>query len=75
MARREIERFEAVDGDGARYTVVKLRNLVPFKDTKGNITHSLGGETFELLDGRHVNPKNSVTFQIYDTDEIIRKVV
>lgn len=74
MARREIERFEAVGDNGARYIVVLMAELTEFQPLRGPVTQHTGATAYELLDGRHVNQQNSMTFQIFDTDEIIRKV-
>lgn len=70
----EVERFEAEGEAGRRYTVVLLARITHFRDSKGNVARHRGGTVYQLLDGRHVNMKNASTFQIFDTDEIIRKV-
>lgn len=70
----EIERFTAVGDSGREYTVLLLANVTTFRDLKGNVSQLRGGTAYQLLDGSHVNMKDASTFQIFDTDEIIRKV-
>lgn len=70
----EVERFTAESADGRRYTVVLWASITEFRDLKGNVTRHRGGTAYQLLDGRHLNMKDARTFEIFDTDEIIRKV-
>ncbi len=74
MARREIERFEAVSDSGVRYTVVLLAEQKLFQPLAGPPQWLDGSTSYELLNGGHVNRKDAVTFEIFDTEEIIRKV-
>ncbi|WP_347271796.1 hypothetical protein [Rhizorhabdus histidinilytica] len=72
--REEVERFEAIGDSGQRYTVVVWAKMVPHRPLDGPVQWLRGGLTMELIDGRHVNPKNAGTFEIFDTEETIRKV-
>jgi hypothetical protein len=74
MAVREVERFEAVSDAGKRYTVVRYAEQVPFQPLSGPTEWHDGSPSYELLNGGDVNMKDASTFQIFDTDEIIRKV-
>lgn len=70
----EVERFEAEGENGRRYTVVLWAKMVEFRSLKGDVTRHRGATELRLLDGRHVNPKQPGVFEIFDTDEIIRKI-
>lgn len=71
---RETERFQARADDGGVFTVVKIVQMTPFQPLEGPLQHLPGGYCYRLLDGSHVNQKNASTFEIFDTEQIIRKV-
>lgn len=74
MPQREIERFEAIGESGRRYTVVLMGEVITFTPLKGPPQERIGSTVYQLLDGSHVNMKNAVEFEIFDTEEVIRKV-
>ncbi len=70
----EVERFTARGTDGQLYTVVLLATVTEFKPLNGPVQRTLGGQTYQLLDGSHVNRKDARTFEIFDTDEVIVRI-
>lgn len=71
--RKEVDRFQAESDDGDVYTVVVFQEFIEFRSMTGN-DWKPGLRELKLLDGSHVNEIDSETFQILDTDEIIRKI-
>ncbi len=72
---QEVERFTAEGDDGRRYTVILWANMTEFHGLDGSITRHRGSTVYQLLDGTHVNLKETGVFEIWDTEERIRKVV
>lgn len=70
----EVERFAAIGDSGRTYTVVIYQRQVEFRPLSGPVQYLKGATDAKLLDGRDVSPKDSETFEIVDTGEIIRKV-
>jgi hypothetical protein len=68
-----VGRFDAVSDEGDIYTVVVFQEFTEFRSLIGGSTLP-GLQEFRLLDGSFVNQINPETFQILDTDEILRKV-
>ena len=73
--RKEIGRYLCVGGDSREYTVIEFQN---FRRHPGGLNHPpqdypTTKECF-LSDGRDVNWTDDNTFEIVQTDEIIRKV-
>ncbi len=71
----EVERFAAEGDDGHRYTVIVWANMTEFRDLDRGITTHRGSTVYQLLDGTHVNLKEPGVFEIWDTEECIRKVM
>lgn len=70
---REVDRFEVETDDEERLTVVKLQPITKTRNHGG--TSIAGGKPIlRLTDGRLVRQLDPETFQIVDTDQIIRKV-
>ncbi len=71
----EVERFTAEGDDGRRYTVILWANMTVFRALDGSVSRHRGSTVYQLLDGTHVNLKEAGVFEIWDTEERIRKVV
>ena len=71
----EVDRFEAGSGDGEKFSVVKYQKLTKIQNLDGSssIDSDRSHVLFRLNDGRRANFIDSETFQIVDTDQIIRK--
>ena len=75
MAEREIGRFYAEGESGTMYTVIEYEEIAVSHPLRGGKKLLRGAMRLALADGRHVNPVQGdpAAFQIFDTDEIIRK--
>jgi hypothetical protein len=71
---RETDRFSARGDGGANYTVIEYREVLTETPLRGRRAEALGARDYRLSDGRHVNWIDNETFQILDTNEVIRKV-
>lgn len=60
---KETNRFDAVDNEGQRYSVVELQRFT-FRRAK----------RLALLNGENVNRLKDGTFQIFETGKILRKI-
>jgi hypothetical protein len=76
MAEREIDRFYAQGESGTIYTVIEFEEIAVSHPLRGGRKLLGGARRLGLVDGRHVNPVQGdpAAFQIFDTDEIIRKL-
>jgi hypothetical protein len=74
MAEREIDRFDAEDDDGNRYTIIVLQEFETRRDVNGNLMQLDGFKILKLLSGEDVNRRQDGAFQIFQTGKIIRKV-
>lgn len=68
-----VDRFMAVDDDGKEYTVIEYRELIEDNKLEAGGPR-LGFPRFALDDGSAVNQIDAKTFQIIETDKIIRKI-
>lgn len=70
---KERSRCQAESDNGNTYTVIEFQEYREFRSLNGpdQIVPSL--RRYALSDGRPVNQIDSETFQIVETDEIIRK--
>jgi hypothetical protein len=69
----EIERFLAKTDKGREYTIILYQEHIHTEDFKGS--QDIEGPTRYLTStGRLVNRIDSETFQIVETDEIVRKI-
>ena len=71
---REVGRFEAEDDEGNRYTVIEWQHIIISRPISGRVQEVPGVVRFALITGGHVEPKDDGSFQILDSDKIIRKV-
>lgn len=74
MAWKEVQRIQAQGDDGARYTVIEYVWVTELHPISGEPSSVKGAREWRLDDGRHVNMIDAETFEILDTDEIIRKL-
>lgn len=70
----EVDRFQAVADDGEEFTVIVYRQTIKGRDLDGTEWTKLGLPDLALVDGSAVNQIDTETFQIVETDKIIRKV-
>ncbi len=73
---REVDRFAVKTDDGERFILVEYHVTTTTQNLDGNTSIAQGKSpaVLRLSDGRAVNFIDSETFQIVDTDQIIRKV-
>ena len=74
MFQRETDRFECQDDNGNLYTVIESTRYNVFKAIDGSSQEIEGSKSFYLLNGHSVNDIDGETFQVVETDLIIRKV-
>ena len=60
---KETNRFDAIDNEGERYSVIELRRFT-FRRAK----------RLALLNGENVNRLKDGTFQIFETGKILKKL-
>jgi hypothetical protein len=73
-SEKEIARFDAIDDEGRRYTVVELQRVAFRRDINGTL-HALEGlKRLALLSGENVNRLQDGTLKIFETGKIIRKI-
>jgi hypothetical protein len=70
----ETDRFQAGADDGSVETVIEYTSTPSFK-ADGRAKTIKGSKEFSLLNGHSVNQIGSETFQVVETDKIIRKVL
>jgi hypothetical protein len=71
---REIRRFFAVADDGTEYVIVEHQEIIDAAHHGDKRAGLPGMKRLATLDGRAVNYIDSETFQIVETDEIVRKI-
>ncbi len=74
MSEIEKERFLAQDDAGRVYTVVIYQETREYRTLSGPSQTIEGALRATLSDGRSLDWIDAETFEIIDTDEIIRKV-
>lgn len=76
MAEQLISTITVEAADGRRWRAHEYGQLVARRPLAGRAHNVLGASRFALDDGRHLNPVRGdpEAFQIFDTDEIVRKV-
>ena len=72
--REEIARHECEDDNLSEYTVIEYQNFTTFRPISGPAQRVPTTKMLMLLDGRAVNWIDDNTFQIVETDQIIRKI-
>ena len=72
--RQEVRRFRAKGDDGTIYTVIEYQNFTSFRPMSGPPSSAAGSRELELDNGTPVNFLDEDTFQIFDTEETIRRV-
>lgn len=72
----EIDRFGAASDDGRMFTVIVYQRVVNFRGLASGPQGLGGAKRLALSDGRRLNAVKGdpEAFQIFDTDEIIRKL-
>lgn len=71
---KEIRRFIAETDDGEKFTIIEYQNFTTHRPINGPSQTIPGLKRLTLLDGSHVNMIDEETFQIVQTDQIIRKI-
>ena len=72
--RQEVGRFQAKGDDGAIYTVIEYQTFTETGLLSGSPSRSPGSRELTLTNGAHVNFLDDNTFQIANTEQVIRKV-
>lgn len=72
--RKEVNRYRCRGEDGSEYTVIERQTFTNFRPMSGPSQNVGGALDWILSDGRDVNFVDDDTFQILDTDEVIRKI-
>lgn len=70
--REEVRRFGAVTADGTQYTVVEWQRYTGRQPLAGAKSRAAGSIYLTLASGESVNQLDDRTYQIVQTDEIIR---
>ena len=70
---RETGRFRAVSDDGEGFIVIECQRIIETRTFTGTLI-TKGLKRFRLSDGSSVNRLDPETFQIVQTQQIIRKV-
>jgi len=73
---REIDRFPVrSEKDGRIHTAIEYAEIVSFRPMSGQSKEMFGKRRLALSDGRDLNPikGDPEAFQIFRTDEIVRK--
>ena len=71
--KQKVQRFKAVADDGKMFMVIEYADVVSVP-AGGSLLRADGVSSWELSDGRDVNMRDAETFQILDTNQIIRKI-
>ena len=76
MNTRLVEKFQAKGTTGAVYTVHIYQKVIESRPLAGPPKELGGTKSAVLSDGRHLNwvDDGNDTFQILDTDEIIKRI-
>ena len=72
--RQEVGRFRAKGDDGAIYTVIEYQNFTGTEILSGSPSRSPGSRELTLTNGAHVKFLDDNTFQIANTEQVIRKI-
>lgn len=71
----EIDRFETIDEDGDKNTVVCYQRVIETRKLDGSISAIRSRlKEYRTVSGAHVNALDSETFKIVETDQIVRKI-
>lgn len=70
----ETDRFNARSDDGTIYTVIEYQNILESRMLDGSVSRAKGLKSLFLTNGASVNYIDDDTFQVVQTDEIIRRV-
>ncbi|WP_256753316.1 hypothetical protein [Mesorhizobium sp. Mes31] len=74
MPTIESDRFQARSANGNIYTVIEHQNIIEMRMLDGTTQRAKGTRSLYLSNGQSVNHIDENTFQIVETDEIIRRV-
>jgi hypothetical protein len=72
--RQESDRFEAKDDGGRLYTVVEYQLIIESTPVSGPTSIMKGTKELFLANGHNVNYIDDDTFEVVETDTIIRRV-
>jgi hypothetical protein len=71
---KEIDRFRCIAEDGTPYTVIECGRVIRTSTLSGPKQEHITTIDYRLSTGEPVNKINAVTFQIFQTDVVIRKI-
>ena len=74
MFQQETDRFECQDDNGNLHTVIEYTRYNVFNPIDGSSQEIEGSKSLNLSNGHSVNDIDGETFQVVETDLIIRKV-
>lgn len=74
MPIRQTGQFQCKDETGRVYTVLEYTNFRVYDDTSGSHQEAAGMKDYRLGDGTEIKTINAETFQIFQTNAIIRKI-
>jgi hypothetical protein len=74
MTEEEVERWDAEDDHGNRYTVIEWQTFKLFEPLSGPPTWVPTVKRLALTTGEHVNVKDDETYEIFDSEIIIRRI-
>lgn len=70
----ELDRFQAVDDDGNKYTVVVTVTLFRTPEIASVVPWERGTEEYQLSNGHLLDPIPNGRFKIVQTGKVIRKL-
>lgn len=71
--QRETDRFKAEADDGTVYTVVEMTTFTEVRTLSDGNSWVPGSKEYGLSTGGFVNSKGDGVYEIFDTDQVIRK--
>jgi hypothetical protein len=74
MRDQEATRYLTENEDGVQFTVVEWVKIITARPLSGPTSTAKGARRWTLLNGSAVNYVDENTFQVVETDEILRKV-
>ena len=74
ITEREVGRFNAEDGMGNRYTVVRWQNIIVFRPLSGPVRRIPGKVRHSLVTGEQLDSPADGSFVIVNDDKILRIV-
>ena len=75
MTRRQVATYLTEDDEGNKETVIEWETVITFRPVSGESASSHTGQRdWTLPDGSGVNYVDEDTFQVVETDKILRKI-